>query len=181
RQRTVVVDGEPAGGPRFPIEAPRGEMRLERHLKGRDEELKLVERQAGEIEELRGARLHIGEPHTGHLWCLLSWEAEYTIIVINSHETDVDRQTRQGGDPRPGGGVPDAGEAPRASAQRLTPHASGASVDVDRHGRAATMEPGARECGHESGGSTDYRRLPGPAGNPARPAGAKLCEHAPAA
>src|SRR5207245_10826766 len=96
-------------------------------------------------------------------------------------ETDVDRQTRQGGDPRPGGGVPDVGAAPRASAQRLTPLASGASVDVDRHGRAATMEPGARECGHESGGSTDYRRLPGPAGDPARPAGAELCEHAPAA
>src|SRR5215510_2591611 len=71
RQRTVFVDGEPAGGPRFPIEAPRRQMRLERRLKGWDEELKLVERQAGEIEELRGARLHIGEPDTGHLWCLL--------------------------------------------------------------------------------------------------------------
>src|SRR5438093_4584249 len=65
-----------------------------------------------------------------------------------NHETDVDRQTRKGGDPRPGGGVPDAGEAPRASTQRLTPLASGASVDVDRHGRAATVEPGARECDH---------------------------------
>ena len=26
----------------------------------------------------------IGEPHTGHRWCLLSWEAQYTIIEINS-------------------------------------------------------------------------------------------------
>jgi hypothetical protein len=37
-------------------------MRLESRLKGRDEELKLVEGQAGEIEELCGAILHVGEP-----------------------------------------------------------------------------------------------------------------------
>ena len=54
-------------------------MRLERGLKGRDQLLKLVEGQAGEIQELRGAGLHIGEPYTGHAWCLLSWEAQYTI------------------------------------------------------------------------------------------------------
>jgi hypothetical protein len=58
-------------------------MRLERRLKGRDEELKLVERQAGEIEELCRVGLHIGELYTGHTWCLLSWEAQYTIIEIN--------------------------------------------------------------------------------------------------
>jgi hypothetical protein len=32
----------------------------------------------------QGARLHIGEPYTGHLWCLLSWEAQHTTIEINS-------------------------------------------------------------------------------------------------
>src|SRR5262249_27087066 len=84
RERTVLIHCEPAGGPRFAIEAPRGEMRLERRLKRRDEELKLVERQAGEIEELCRARLHIGELDTGHTWCLLSWEAQYIIIEINS-------------------------------------------------------------------------------------------------
>jgi hypothetical protein len=61
RERTVLVDREPAGGPRFPIETPRGEMRVERGLKGRDEELKLVERETGQIQELRGAGLHVGE------------------------------------------------------------------------------------------------------------------------
>src|SRR5262249_16106800 len=84
RERTVFVHREPAGGPRFPIEAPRGKTRMERGLKGRDEALKLVERHAGEIEELCRAGLHIGELDTGHTWCLLSWEAQYTIIGINS-------------------------------------------------------------------------------------------------
>jgi hypothetical protein len=49
RERTVLVHREPAGGPRCPIEAPRGEMRVERGRKGRDEELKLVERKTGQI------------------------------------------------------------------------------------------------------------------------------------
>jgi hypothetical protein len=52
RERTVLVHRAPAGGPRCPIEAPRGEMHLERRLTGRDEALKLVERHAGAIEEL---------------------------------------------------------------------------------------------------------------------------------
>ena len=85
RERTVLVDRELAGDARLPIEAPRGEMRLERRLKGRDEALKLVERQAGEIEELCRAGLHIGELDTGHTSCLLSREAQYTIIEINSN------------------------------------------------------------------------------------------------
>jgi hypothetical protein len=54
-------------------------MRLERGLKGRDEELKLVEGQAGKIEELCGAILHVSEPYMRHWWCLLLWEAQYTI------------------------------------------------------------------------------------------------------
>jgi len=37
-------------------------MRLERGLKGWDELLKLVKRQAREIQKLRGARLQISEP-----------------------------------------------------------------------------------------------------------------------
>ena len=32
RERTVLVDREPARGPWLPIEAPRGEMRVERRL-----------------------------------------------------------------------------------------------------------------------------------------------------
>jgi len=59
-------------------------MGLERGLKGRDQELKLVEGHAGEIEELGRAGLYIGELDTGHTWRLLSGEAQYTIIEINS-------------------------------------------------------------------------------------------------
>ena len=66
RERTVLVDRKPAGRPRFPVEAPRRHMGLECRLKGRDEELKLVERQAGEIQEFRGAGLQVAEPYTGH-------------------------------------------------------------------------------------------------------------------
>jgi hypothetical protein len=61
RERTVFVHRAPAGGPRFPIEAPRCEMCLERCLKGRNEALKLVERETGQIQELCGAGLHVGE------------------------------------------------------------------------------------------------------------------------
>ena len=63
RQGAVLVHGKLAGGPGFPIEAPRRHMRLERGLEGRDQLLKLVEGQAGEIQELRGAGLHVGEPY----------------------------------------------------------------------------------------------------------------------
>ena len=62
RERTVLVHRAPAGGAGFPIEAPRGEMRLESGFKGLDKLLKLCKGQAGEIQELRGTRLHIGEP-----------------------------------------------------------------------------------------------------------------------
>jgi hypothetical protein len=55
RQGAVLVDGKLAGRPGLPIEAPRRHMRLERRLKGWDEGLKLVEGQAREIQELRGA------------------------------------------------------------------------------------------------------------------------------
>src|SRR5712691_5280300 len=72
RQGTVFVDGTLAGGAGCPIEAPRGHRRLERGLKGWDELLKLVERQAREIQELRGAGLQISEPYTSHGTCLLS-------------------------------------------------------------------------------------------------------------
>ena len=59
RERTVLVHREPACGPRFPIEVPRGEMHVERRLEG-DQLLKLVERHAGQIQELCGAGLHNG-------------------------------------------------------------------------------------------------------------------------
>ncbi len=66
RQGAVLVDRKPAGGPGFPVEAPRGHPGLERLLKGRDQLLKLVEGQAGEIQELHRAGLQIGKPYTGH-------------------------------------------------------------------------------------------------------------------
>jgi hypothetical protein len=45
---------------------------LERDLEGRDQLLKLVESQAGEIQELYWTGLQVSEPYTGHGWCLLS-------------------------------------------------------------------------------------------------------------
>jgi hypothetical protein len=47
-------------------------MRLERGLKGCDELLKLVKRQARGIQKLRGVGLQISEPYTSHGTCLLS-------------------------------------------------------------------------------------------------------------
>ena len=65
RSGTVLVHGKPAGGPGFAIEAPRRHMRVERRLEGRNQDLKLLEREAGHIQELRGASLHIDTPQTG--------------------------------------------------------------------------------------------------------------------
>src|SRR6266852_7267164 len=62
RQGAVLVHGKLAGRPGLPIEAPRGHMRVERGLKGRNQLLKLVEGQAGQIQELRGAGLYIDTP-----------------------------------------------------------------------------------------------------------------------
>jgi len=45
---------------------------LERALEGRDQLRKLVESQAGEIQELYWTGLQVSEPYTGHGWCLLS-------------------------------------------------------------------------------------------------------------
>ena len=94
RQGAVLIHAKLAGGPGLPIEAPCRHMGVEGGLEGRDQLRKLVERQAREIQELHGAGLQIGEPYTGHTWCLLSWEAQYTIIGINStvqqqHQIDV--------------------------------------------------------------------------------------------
>jgi len=61
RQGAMLVDGKPARGPGCPIEAPRRHMRLERRFKGWDQDLKLLERQAGHIQKLRRARLRIGK------------------------------------------------------------------------------------------------------------------------
>ena len=54
REGAVLVHGEPACGPRLPIEAPRGHMRLERRLQRGDQLLKHVERQARQIQEFCG-------------------------------------------------------------------------------------------------------------------------------
>ena len=46
-QGAVLIDGKPPSSPGFPGEAPRPHMCLERGLKRRDHELKLVERHTG--------------------------------------------------------------------------------------------------------------------------------------
>src|SRR3989449_6949500 len=72
RQEAVGVHAKPAGGPGFPIEAPRRHMLLERRLKGWDQLRKLIKRQTRKIQELRGAGLQVSEPYTSHGTCLLS-------------------------------------------------------------------------------------------------------------
>ena len=72
RHGAGLLHAQLARGPGFAIEAPRGHSGLERCLKGRDQRLKLGERQAGAMQELRGAGLQIGTSDTSHAWCLLS-------------------------------------------------------------------------------------------------------------
>src|SRR5690348_7006006 len=89
-QRAGPIDGEPPGGSRFAIEAPCRHMLLECRLEGREQDLKLLQGQAGEIEELRGAGLHVSEPDTGHGSYLLSRHGSITddiiwLIGINSN------------------------------------------------------------------------------------------------
>jgi hypothetical protein len=62
REGAVFVDAKPARGPRFPIHPPCRHAGVERGLERRDELLKLVKRQAGEIEKLQRAGLYVGEP-----------------------------------------------------------------------------------------------------------------------
>jgi hypothetical protein len=79
RQGTVLVGRLSANGAWPPIEAPVGHMRLERGLKGRDQVPKLVQGKTGQIQDLRGAALEIGEPSRAHGGGLLSLEAQHTI------------------------------------------------------------------------------------------------------
>src|SRR5215813_5166096 len=79
RVNPVLVDAKLAGRPGLPVEAPCHHMRVERGLEGWDELLKLLEGQAGEIQELRGASLQLDKSYTGHGWCLLSVKAQHTI------------------------------------------------------------------------------------------------------
>src|SRR5262252_405488 len=71
RQRTILLHAETAGGAGFPIKAPRRHMDVERGLKRWDQLLKFVERQTGQIQELRRAVLHVRELYMCHEWCLL--------------------------------------------------------------------------------------------------------------
>jgi len=98
---TVLVHGKPAGGPRFPIEAPRRHMRVQRRLKGRDQLRKLGEGQAGAIQEPRGAGLQVSEPYTSHGSCLLSlyrdirgasYQKESGINSIEQYESEQDSE-----------------------------------------------------------------------------------------
>jgi hypothetical protein len=79
RQATVLVHAKPTCGSGCPIEPPRRQVGLKRGLTGRAPLLTLVEGQAGHLQERRGADLHVGEPYTGHAWCLLLLETPYTI------------------------------------------------------------------------------------------------------
>jgi hypothetical protein len=79
RQGAGLLDGQLAGGPGCPIEAPRGPMRLERRLEGRNEGLKRVEGHAGAIQELRWVGPSVSEPSTRHRRCLLSLEIQQII------------------------------------------------------------------------------------------------------
>src|SRR6266511_1689494 len=83
RQRTVLIGRLPAGGARFPIEAPVGHRSLKHGFKGRNQPLKLLQRQAGQVQHLRGAGLHVGEPSMAHGGSLLSSEAQ---AIINRDE-----------------------------------------------------------------------------------------------
>jgi len=75
RQGAVLVHATLTRRPGWPIEPPRRQGGVARRLTGRDRLLECVERQAGEIQDLRGAGLHVGTLSTGHAWRLLSWEA----------------------------------------------------------------------------------------------------------
>jgi hypothetical protein len=59
---TSPCSRKPARGPRFPIHPPGRHPGVERGLERRDQLLKLIERQAGHIQKLCGAILHVGEP-----------------------------------------------------------------------------------------------------------------------
>jgi hypothetical protein len=78
RERTVLVGREPSGRARLPIEAPAGHLSLEGGLKGRDQRLKLVYGETGQLEDLRGTALEIGKPSRAHGGSLLFLEAQYT-------------------------------------------------------------------------------------------------------
>src|SRR5262245_9277768 len=72
-------------------------MALERSLEGPDQLLKLVKRQAREIQELHRAGLQLGEPYTCHGSCLLSLYGDVRGVSyqkesgINSVEEDACR------------------------------------------------------------------------------------------
>src|SRR5919109_3668796 len=78
-QRTALRGGVPAGGARLPVQAPVGHRGVEHGLKGRDQLLKLLYRQAGQIQHLRGASPAVGQAYTSHGRGLLSSEAQDTI------------------------------------------------------------------------------------------------------
>jgi hypothetical protein len=78
-QGTVLLSRVLTGRARSSIEAPVGHVGLERGLKGWDQLPKLVPRETGQIQDLRGAGLQIGKPSTAHGCDLLSLEAQHTI------------------------------------------------------------------------------------------------------
>jgi hypothetical protein len=81
-QGAILVDAKLAGGAGFAIESPPPHVGLEGGLKGRYQLLKLVEGQAGQIEEFHRARLHIGESDTRHETCL---QLRYGVVTGASY------------------------------------------------------------------------------------------------
>jgi hypothetical protein len=65
-QGAVLIDRKAARRAGRPIKAPDGHMGLEGGFKRRHEELKLLQRQAGEIQKLRGTGRDIGIAAAGH-------------------------------------------------------------------------------------------------------------------
>jgi hypothetical protein len=75
RPRTGLLSGRPAGRARLPIEAPLSHMGLKCDLKRRDQALKLIQGQTGQIQHLQRAGLEVGESSMPHSCGLLSLEA----------------------------------------------------------------------------------------------------------
>jgi len=95
-QGTIVVGRLPAGGPRGPIDAPLGPRRLARCVKGRDQRLKLLHGEAGQIQHRRGVGLDRAAAYTSHGGGLLSGEAEETINRNKLYLVRIQRRDLQG-------------------------------------------------------------------------------------
>jgi hypothetical protein len=86
-QRTVLIDGLPAGRARLPSEAPPGHMGLKGGRKRRDHAPQLIQGQTGRIQHLERAGLEVGESSIPPGGGLLSLEAKDIINRNNLYYT----------------------------------------------------------------------------------------------